>query len=329
MFVDGSAFMPIANSVICTTIIPTIARRKLIRAVESALEQPLSADEHEIIVVNDTGQSLAPAPWQLARKVQIVPTNRRERCIARNTGAALATGRYLHFLDDDDWLLPEGLSHLRDLSLRHPSADWLVGGSQLFDRQGEPLIRLDHQLQGNCFVHAMAGEWLPLQSSFIRTKAFNVVGGFRPKTLVSQDVDLCRRILLRGELASIGENVACIEMGIEGSTTDYERRDEYSREAREAILNDDGVLKRLFESVTSAEWSGRVTRIYLGSAVWNAQRNRGWTALSRLVYTFASMGIAGVYLLSPDFWYALMNTYESATFARGLQTVNDNLVASH
>jgi len=96
--------MSTADSRFCSTIIPTIARLKLERAVESALAQPLSPDEHEIIVVNDSARPLPAAIWQKAPNVSIVSTNRHERSIARNTGAALATGRYLHFLDDDDWL---------------------------------------------------------------------------------------------------------------------------------------------------------------------------------------------------------------------------------
>ena len=36
----------------------------------------------------------------------VVNTHHSERSVARNTGAALSHGDYLHFLDDDDILLP-------------------------------------------------------------------------------------------------------------------------------------------------------------------------------------------------------------------------------
>ena len=40
----------------CTTVIPTIGRPTLNRAVTSLLEQAFTADDFEIIVVNDSGR---------------------------------------------------------------------------------------------------------------------------------------------------------------------------------------------------------------------------------------------------------------------------------
>ena len=92
-----------------STIIPTISRPTLSRAVCSVLSQDFTSADFEVIVVNDSGQPLPDAAWQYSERVRIIETNRRERCVARNTGAAIARGNYLHFLDDDDWLLPDAL----------------------------------------------------------------------------------------------------------------------------------------------------------------------------------------------------------------------------
>src|SRR5215467_1378107 len=103
----------------CSTIIPTVGRRSLARAVSSVLSQTFDKDDFEVIVVNDSGSPLIKAEWQSSPRVSIVNTNRRERSVARNTGAALAKGKYLHFLDDDDWLFPEALTHFWQLSQNH------------------------------------------------------------------------------------------------------------------------------------------------------------------------------------------------------------------
>jgi glycosyltransferase involved in cell wall biosynthesis len=124
----------------CSTIIPTIGRNLLTRAVESVLSQTLDEDNYEIFVINDSGTSLPNQDWHNSPKVRIINTNRRERSVARNTGAAMARGRYLHFLDDDDWLLPNALKDFRDLS-QNQSPAWMYGITQLVDREGTQLIQ--------------------------------------------------------------------------------------------------------------------------------------------------------------------------------------------
>ncbi|MGH2524992.1 MAG: glycosyltransferase family A protein, partial [Anaerolineales bacterium] len=97
----------------CSVVIPTIGRATLGRSVQSVLAQDCGAAGFEVIVVNDSGRPLPEAAWQRADGVRLITTNRRERSVARNTGAALAKGDYLCFLDDDDWLLPGALEAFR------------------------------------------------------------------------------------------------------------------------------------------------------------------------------------------------------------------------
>jgi glycosyltransferase involved in cell wall biosynthesis len=160
-----------------STIIPTLGRSSLKKCVESVLSQTLSEDNYEVIVVNDSGDRLVDEEWHYSERVQIINTHKRERSIARNTGAAIAKGKYLHFLDDDDWIAPDALYNFFELS-KSNNAAWLYGITQLVDRQQKPLIQLRHGMNGNCFIQVMAGEWIPLQSSLIDAETFFKVGGF-------------------------------------------------------------------------------------------------------------------------------------------------------
>ncbi len=269
-----------------------------------------------MIVVNDSGRSLPEADWQRSEYARVIETNQRERSVARNTGAAIAQGRYLHFLDDDDWLLPNGLAHLRDLS-RTSKAAWLYTGSRLVDDKGIPLVELHPNLSGNCFIHVMAGEWIPLQASLISANAFFVSGGFNPLLSAGEDVDLCRRILLRHDVEGIPDVVVCIHTRGEDSSTDYRQLPGLSRSARERILDEAGAFAQMRASANSGYWQGRLVRIYLTSTLWNLQQKKLWVALSRFWIGLWGMSLAGSEILSPDFWRATLHAYQSETFARG------------
>jgi glycosyltransferase involved in cell wall biosynthesis len=300
-----------------STIIPTVRRDSLARAVNSVLSQSFDKGDFEVIVVNDSGGPLGWQDWQSSNRVQMIQTNRRERSVARNAGAAIAQGQYLHFLDDDDWLLPDALCHLWQLSQNKPAA-WLYGSSQLVERNGSKLIQLQHEIQGNCFLQAMAGEWIPLQSSLIEAKLFHRLGGFSALITGPEDIDLFRRICLYGNVAGTSGLVASIERGEAGSTTNYNQHSEMSRLAREHILDDPLAFHRMKETATSGYWLGRMSRIYFTSAIWNLQHKRLAIAASRLASGLAVIVLSHFRIFSGGFWNALLKPYQSPTFARGL-----------
>lgn len=301
----------------CSTIIPTIGRPTLRRAVESVLTQTFDPQQHEVIVVNDSGRPLPPMGFEHDPRVQIVTTRQRERSVARNTGAAMARGEYLHFLDDDDWLVPGALTALRTLAAGHPHAGFLYGATQVVDRQNEPVLQLRPHKVGNCAVQAMAGEWIPLQASLIKAGAFYAVGGFNVLITGPEDIDLLRRIALQWDLAETDAVVATVEMGLDNSSTNYTDHPRQSRIAREQILHGNGVFARMRASATTPEWKGRLTRIYATSAVWNLQHGRWLAAISRLLTALWSMVTGGSALLHRSYWRALRRQYASDTFARG------------
>lgn len=304
----------------CSTIIPTIARPTLSRAVHSVLGQKFSAADYEVIVVNDSGRPLPEAEWQQSDRVKILNTNQRERSVARNIGAATAKGKYLHFLDDDDWLLPKALDTFWRLAQRS-EAGWLYGSTLLIDRMDTPLIRLVHDIQGNCFTQVMAGEWIPLQASCIRAEEFAAVGGFNPLITGPEDIDLLRRFALRQEIAGTGETVVCIGIGETNSSTDYARHSDHSRWAREQILNQPAVLSRLRASATNDYWRGRIVRLYLTSAVWNLTHRKPLMTASRTIFALANLWLSLPCFGSGAFWQAIIRRYESETFSRGIREV--------
>lgn len=305
------------NPIFCSTIIPTIGRSTLSRAVESVLVQEVGDFAFEVIVVNDSGTPLPPMEWEADPRVRVLHTMRRERSVARNTGAACARGQYFHFLDDDDWLLSGAMTAFKRLTEQAGPSTWLYGATQLVDRENNPLIQLQHGVKGNCFTQIMAGEWIPLQSSLIPANVFFELRGFLPGLSSTQDVDLCRRAALLGDFAETEAIVSCVGMGETNSTTNRAKYLGYARWAREQILNMPGVFARMRGSAPDGEWIGRMTRIYFTSVIWNLQHRQLFTALSRGTYGLGSLLLGVPYFFSGKFWRAIQRPYASTTFAKG------------
>ena len=301
----------------CSTIIPTSGRETLARAVTSVLDQQLDAD-FEVIVVNDSGELLPEKGWQQDPRVRILATDRRERSVARNTGAAAAAGTYLHFLDDDDWLLPGGLQALLNLSREQPEAVLLYGHTQFVDRTGKRLMLLKNGLSGKRgLIVIMSGEMIPLQSALVKKEVFETVNGFHPWMTAAQNHDLERRLLLHGDLEETPHAISCVERGEHGSTTRVHRIRSFSRRAREIILDEPGVFDKLTRSAAGEDyWSGRVAYIYLTSAVYNLAKAQIIPAVRRLGPGLRALLHGRRSWFSAAFWRALFLPFRSEAFAR-------------
>ena len=299
----------------CSTIILTINRSTLSRAVWSILNQEVR-EEFEVIVVNDSGKPLPKMDWQGSPRVKILHTFRRERCVARNVGAGIANGEYLHFLDDDDWMLPGAFEKLSDLASRSPEA-WLYGGYELVDNSGCLITQCSPDERGNCFIRFISAEWLPLQASLIKSEAFFSVGGFASlESLLGgdEDVDLARQIALKHSITGIAEIVAAIRVGMENSTTNYKNLVDQSRQSRERALCKPGALKRLQASADSRPttpeyWHGRIVSCYLGSLKWNLRHNKLLTAICRGCCAIASLAISSRYIIRKNFWSGIIKPH--------------------
>ncbi|MCL4266190.1 MAG: glycosyltransferase family 2 protein [Anaerolineae bacterium] len=288
----------------CSTIIPTIGRPSLGRAVESVLSQNLPGDSFEVIVVNDSGEPLCDEAWQHSDQVRIIHTNRHNRSVARNAGAAIAKGRYLHFLDDDDWMLPGAFQSLQSVA-KISKAAWVYGAFSLVDNAGDLIAEISPEEEGNCFIQMIYWEWIPIQASLIKSEVFFARGGFDSKgpfSTVFQDTDLSRQILRYYEMARTGEIVSCIRAGDVGSTTNYGAMFVANRLSREKSLSLPGAFSRMRASANDAYWHGRIVYCYLASLMWNWQQRRVLTAASRGTYALAGGVTAGRHLFSADFW---------------------------
>jgi poly(ribitol-phosphate) beta-N-acetylglucosaminyltransferase len=101
------------------------------RNVDSLLAQTMCRGEYEVFYVDDG--STDNTPDLIERRIAGVPTFHVLRSTnsgwpgrPRNIGIEAATGDFIFFSDDDDWLEPDALSNLYDRALRD-TADIVIG----------------------------------------------------------------------------------------------------------------------------------------------------------------------------------------------------------
>lgn len=302
-----------------STIIPTIGRPTLSRAVQSVLDQTIISEdlEFEIIVVNDSGKPLTEEEWQASDRVRIIHTNQRVCSNARNTGAAIAKGKYLHFLDDDDWLNRDALNIFWKLAESDSVASLLYGGIEFIDSEGINIGGLNLSRSGKCISQMIGGAWIQVGSAIVKAEDFFSVGGFDPLILPGEETDLWIRIALRGKFANSIATVVNITRGIGwSSVTNLQKAPEQNRILRNRALNEDGVFRKLRDSADSSYWRGRIMSVYITTALWNWRQNRFFTFLSRTLWGSLWFFSAGLSLFSIDFWRGLKDTQPPCTADR-------------
>jgi glycosyltransferase involved in cell wall biosynthesis len=117
-------------------IIPTYNRLwSLPKAIDSCKDTLLNI---EIIVIDD-GSTDGTAEWLAQQpKLTVITQYNQGKDWAVNAGMAIAKGKYIRFLDSDDWLLPRSTDELFAHAEKH-KLDITCAGYQVFDE--EKLIR--------------------------------------------------------------------------------------------------------------------------------------------------------------------------------------------
>jgi glycosyltransferase involved in cell wall biosynthesis len=286
-------------------IIPTIGRETLTRAVESALAQShnvASHPQHEVVVVNDSGNDLPRADWFNAPQVRIVDSNCIERSAARNAGATAARGKWLLFLDDDDYLTPDAAGALLDVACE-TGCSRVYGGYRLVNDADEMLDELRPQVRGDALTHFVAGESIPLGATLFDRALFFKAGAFDTRYATLEDYDFVVRYALVSPVECTDQIVACFRVGGPGGSTDWSKTNAQHRVVRESHLNLPHMFKRIMESASSDPFlRGQAARAYVSSARWNLSSGRIFTGLSRLC---CAARVSGWRVISQDYWRAM------------------------
>ncbi len=158
-------------------VIPTFNRvHLLVRALDSLLQQ--TERDWEVLVVNDGSMDLTALRVHryindTRGRIRYLFHTHRGTAYSRNAGILAACGRYVTFLDSDDWYRPEHLRTRRQFLEKHPEVEFLHGGIEV---HGNPYVP-DVYRPGR-YIHvrdcAVAGTFVAPREVFLR------IGGFPP-----------------------------------------------------------------------------------------------------------------------------------------------------
>jgi glycosyltransferase involved in cell wall biosynthesis len=183
-------------------ILPTYNRATLLpRAVTSALSQTCA--DFELIIVDDgsSDDTAAVVAAFADPRIVYVPRQHGGAAAAENAGLAVARGRLIGFLDDDDEWLPGKLAaQMAAFADESPETGvvytgrWRLRGGR---RSYGPSPRI---LRKNGAIHreiVLRTTFVPLVCALVRRECFAEVGGFDEALPTSNDYDLWIRMSRR------------------------------------------------------------------------------------------------------------------------------------
>jgi glycosyltransferase involved in cell wall biosynthesis len=183
-----------------SVVIPVYNRASVFAmALQSVLDQ--SEQDFEIIVVDDGSQDdpKSTVDRYSDSRIRFVRQDNRGGGAARNTGIDLARGRFIAFLDSDDWFLPAHLATMRRLM---EGTDGIAGYARMIvDRgQGRTFMKPPRAIRADEHM----ATYLLCDRGFVPTTTL-VVGAAMAKQVryseslpYAQDTDFAIRLFLAG-----------------------------------------------------------------------------------------------------------------------------------
>lgn len=213
-----------------SVIVPTYNRSGLLRETLATVGAQGFRD-FELIVADDgseddTAATVATSPVP-ARYLRLEHSGLAAR--TRNAGIAVAQGRYLAFLDDDDLWHPDKLA-LQMQALREHADAVLVCGNALRHRPGtaeDGSLLIEHCPREAAAGHGglaelARGNYVICSTALADAAAVRAVGGFceDPRLGFAQDYDLWLRLATRGPVAYLDRPLLGYRVGSVNSLTD-------------------------------------------------------------------------------------------------------------
>jgi len=181
-------------------IIPAYnAERYIQECIESVLNQSMKGIQ--CIVVDDGSKDkTSEIIRSFGSAVAYVHQENAERSVARNNGLRHANGKYIGFLDADDYLSPDKIIEQYKFLQDHPEFDVVYSKVKFFQECGIRTFSSPKRITptGDILEPLLYGNFITMHSPLIRRSAIDRAGGFEPELSHNEDWEFLLRLSLSG-----------------------------------------------------------------------------------------------------------------------------------
>ena len=187
-------FSPLVSFIITTS---KHQKEYLVECIKSILQLSLNPKEREIILIDD-GSDICPLNDLAEYLPNIIYLRQPNQgvSVARNYGMKIATGKYIQFIDGDDYILKAAYEHCLDI-VRYHQPDIVTFNYCKNNKNIEPSYELPTPVTGTDFLnnnnlHGAAWSYIFRHS---------IVGSlqFTPKIVYGEDEEFTPQLFLRAE----------------------------------------------------------------------------------------------------------------------------------
>lgn len=235
-----------------SVVIPLYNKRNYIKAtLNSVLKQTFT--DFEVIVVDDESKddSLNQIKDIKDTRLKIIEQKNAGVSVARNTGIDIAGGKYIAFLDADDYWHPNYLETINQLIVKYPDSDIFVTAYRII--LGKNKVNFSSNV-GKDTDGCLLSYWKTLKYKYefvwtsattIKKRAIVNAGYFTPNELIGQDLDLFARVAQNNQKVAFSTK-RCV---------DYNRSAENNARVRVRVAHPKAYLKVLLHELDNPERS--------------------------------------------------------------------------
>lgn len=300
------------------------------KTIDSVLAQDEGADRMQIEVVDDCSTTGDPAGVveRVGQGRVLFFRQPRNVGVAANFNACVrrARGKWVHILNDDDYVLPGFYRAYRALIERHPGAAMVIGPAVLVDAADRPL-RISMAMASregpvaDFAVRQAVRHWIRSPSVVVRRSVYEWSGGFMEALRHTADWELFFRLGLAGPVVTAVEPHCAYRVHAASDTRRWALRGENIRESVRTI---DLCLARLPQEVRRALGATRFDALALYAdklAREFAESGMGNASLRQAAWAFR---LRPTWARSRALWRALMGR----TLAKPLASAPDSATLS-